>query len=220
MTQGMPTRKRPAKSVVCFAVRGLVGGMPRLCGSATRGSIGIKEVSKYDTSFFYARRAGPPLIADRDFQHVRLGKSKRIRKLHAICLQRLSLKAVAISLLFPNAHPMWLLVVHPSVLLPLSPRPISPPARQDPAVVALKLYICVLVRPSASPLNPSSALHPTFVPVCLPTFHASTTPWLSSRRKNKPRKTGALPCPIPTRTWNQFTQTRKTYPLHLSRPYR
>src|SRR5258706_16384337 len=111
MTQGMQTRKRPAKSVVCFAGHGLVGEMPRVCGSATRGSIGIKGVSRYDPFFFDSRRVGPPLIANRDFQHARLGKSKRIRKLPAICLQRLSLKAVAISLLLPNAHPMWLPVV-------------------------------------------------------------------------------------------------------------
>ena len=86
---------------------------------------------------------------------------------------------------------MWLSIPHSPVLLPLSPRPISPPARQDPAVIVLKLCF-------------------TFISVCLPTLHASTTPRPSSQRKNKLRKTGALPCPIPTRTWNRFTPTRKT----------
>lgn len=169
--------------------------------------------------FFDSRRVGPPLIADWDFQHARPGKSKLIRKPPAICLQGLLLKAAVISPLLPIARPMWLPGVHLSVLLPLSPRPTSPPAKQDPAVDALKPSICVLVRPSASPRNPSSALHPPPVPVCLSTLQASTTPWSSSRRKNKPRKTGARACPIPTRKWNQFTQTRKTY-LHLSRPRR
>ena len=170
--------------------------------------------------FFDSRRVGPPLIAVCDFQHARLGKSKLIRKPPATCLQGLLLKAAVISPLLPIARPMWLPGVHLSVLLLLSPRPTSPPAKQDPAVDALKPSICVLVRPSASPRNPSSALHPPPVPVCLSTLQASTTPWSSSRRKNKPRKTGARACPIPTRKRNPFTQRRKTYPLHLSRPHR
>ena len=178
------TTERDARKVRCFR-RGLVGRTPRPCGSATRRSIGIKEVSKYDTSFFDSRRVGPLLIADWDFQPARLGKSKLIRKLPGICLQGHSLKAVAFFPLLPIARPMWLPVAHPFVLPPFSPRPISPPARQDPAVVAHKLCICVRVRPSASLRNPESTL----------SVHAECKPVL----RDYPRKRFSSPLHATTR---------------------